>query len=69
MHRPVFARQNSEGFVYRVEAGGGQAVRVPVVYGAVSVNTIEIRSGLAVGDKVILSDMTGVKEVERVNLK
>jgi len=33
------------------------------------VNTIEVRSGLQVGDKVILSDMKAYDNVDRVTLK
>ena len=35
---------------------GGQAVRVSVEIGSESVNTVEVRKGLQVGDTVILSD-------------
>jgi HlyD family secretion protein len=43
-------------------------VRVPVKLGRSSVSTIEIQSGLQVGDQVILSDMSQWDARERVKL-
>jgi hypothetical protein len=40
-----------------------------VQFGAVSVNVIEVRSGLVPGDKIILSDMSQYKDAERITLK
>jgi multidrug resistance efflux pump len=48
--------------------GGSEAERVRVDLGRSSVNTIEIVRGLAVGDVVILSDMSRWDAVERVRL-
>ena len=48
---------------------GSEAVRVNVVLGRSSVNTIEIRDGLKVGDKVILSDMSQWDNFDRIRLK
>jgi beta-lactamase regulating signal transducer with metallopeptidase domain len=67
--RSVSARADSEGYLYRVEPGGNQAVRVKVVFGKSSVNQIEIRSGLQPGDRVILSDIKGAEYAQRVYLK
>lgn len=41
-------------FVYVVH--GGEATRAPVALGAASVSEIEVRSGLAAGDRVVISD-------------
>jgi multidrug efflux pump subunit AcrA (membrane-fusion protein) len=67
--RPVFGKPEGTGTVYRIEPDGQHAVPVPVVYGKSSVNTIEIRSGLAPGDKVILSDMSAYEGPRRITLK
>ncbi|HKA01677.1 MAG TPA: M56 family metallopeptidase [Candidatus Solibacter sp.] len=67
--RPVFGSAESSGTLYRIEPDGQHAVPVPVVYGKSSVNTIEIRSGLAPGDKVILSDMSAYEQARPVKLK
>jgi beta-lactamase regulating signal transducer with metallopeptidase domain len=67
--RPVFGRAESEGILYRLEPGGAQAAPVKVQFGAASINTIEIRSGLRPGDKIILSDLSAFAGAERINLK
>lgn len=41
---------------------GARAVRVPVELGAASVSEIEVRRGLAPGDRVIISDMRDYRE-------
>jgi HlyD family secretion protein len=59
------AFQDSETrFVYVVRED--DAVRVPVEYGAAAIGEIEIRSGLAVGDVLVLSDMREYDNAERV---
>lgn len=52
--RPVRAQENSGGSLFRIE--GNKAARVKVTFGRASASAIEIRSGLAVGDEVIVSD-------------
>jgi HlyD family secretion protein len=51
-------------FVYVVR--DGEAVRVPVEYGAPAIGEIEIRGGLGVGDVVVLSDMRDYKDAPSV---
>lgn len=67
--RPVLANADSEGTLYKLEPDGKQAVRVKVRFGRTSVNQIEIRSGLQPGDKVIVSDVTSFRGLDRINLK
>jgi multidrug efflux pump subunit AcrA (membrane-fusion protein) len=67
--RPASGRAEEEGFLFRVEPDGKQAVRTQVTLGRAAVNQIEIRSGLRPGERVILSDMSKYKDAERVNLK
>ena len=67
--RPVFAQPNGYDVLYKLEPDGQHAVAVAVQYGRVSVNAIEVRSGLVPGDKVILSDMRRYTKVNRVQLK
>ncbi len=55
--------------LFRVEANGDEAIRVPVEIGRVSVNAIEILRGLAPGDRLIVSDMTPYVNVNRVRIK
>ena len=66
--RPVFAQPNSPGTLYRIDADGKGAERVPVKFGRASVNAIEITDGLRDGDRVILSDMSAHDQYPRVKL-
>jgi len=67
--RPVHGDPHSTVGLFKLVNGGSEAVRVPVEIGSESVNTIEIRKGLAVGDTIILSDMSASDNYDRVELK
>jgi len=67
--RPVHGDANSTVGLFKLVDGAAEAVRVPVEIGSESVNTIEIRKGLSVGDTVILSDMSNWDNYDRVELK
>ena len=67
--RPAFGASSGRVGLFRLVDGGRYAIRVPVELGRTSVNTVEILSGLAVGDQVILSDMTQYAAVDRVRIK
>ena len=67
--RPVFAQSNSRLMLFKLEPDGQTAKKVPVQFGAASVNLIEIKSGLQPGDKVILSDMSPYDGVAAVVLR
>ncbi len=68
MGRPVFGQADSKVSLFKVEPDGKYANRVQVTLGRASVNTIEIRQGLKVGDRVILSDMSAWDAYERIKL-
>jgi HlyD family secretion protein len=55
--------------IFKLDENGTDAMRVNVKLGRSSVNTIEIVSGLKVGDKVILSDMSAWDNFDRIRLK
>ena len=67
--RPVHGDADSTVGLFKLIDGGSEAVRVPVGIGSESVNTVEIRQGLNVGDSVILSDMSAWDNYDRVELK
>ena len=67
--RPVHGDENSKVGLFKLSDDGKQAVRIPVELGRVSVSAVEIRSGLKVGDQVILSDMSADDNYDRVELK
>ncbi len=45
---------------------GGRALRVPVTLGAASVGEIEVLSGLAAGDSIVISDMRDANQASEV---
>ena len=67
--RPVNAQSEGSMSLFMIVEGQNAAVRVPVQLGRCSVNSIEIREGLEVGDQVILTDMSKWDEYDRVRLK
>jgi HlyD family secretion protein len=67
--RPVNGQPESKIGIFKLVDDGSEAVRVNIVLGRSSVNTIEIRDGLKVGDKVILSDMSQWDAFDRIRLK
>ncbi|WP_310571117.1 HlyD family efflux transporter periplasmic adaptor subunit [Gemmatimonas sp.] len=67
--RPASSAGSGTTSVFRLEADGATAVRVPVTLGRSSVNTIEILNGLSVGDRIILSDMSSYANVNRVRIR
>ncbi len=69
MGRPVYGQPFSTITLFRVNADGKEALRVPVKLGRASVNSIEVVEGLKVGDKVILSDMSQYDTHNRIRLQ
>ena len=69
MGRPSVGQANSKIELFKVSEDGETARRVPVELGRTSVNTVEIVSGLQVGDKVILTDTAAQDGVPVIRLK
>ena len=67
VERPTSGQADSTISLFKTMPNG-EAVRVQVRLGRVSVNTVEVLEGLQVGDKVILSDMSNWDAVDRVRL-
>ena len=67
--RPVGARENSNGQLFKLDGNGQYADRVAVRYGRSAINSMEILEGLSPGDRVILSDMTRWEHVDRIRLR
>ena len=65
--RPSFGQANSLVGMFRLTEEG-EAVRIPVRLGQTSVSTIQIVDGLAVGDTVILSDMSQWDAFDRIRI-
>ena len=67
--RPAFGQENSTISLFKLDANGNGATRVPVKVGRASVNAIQILDGLKEGDTVILSDMSRWDNVDRIRLE
>jgi HlyD family secretion protein len=66
--RPVFGQQDSTVQLFKLEPDARYANKVKVTFGRSSVNTIEVKDGLKVGDRVILSDMSAYDNYDRIKL-
>ncbi|HEY9225179.1 MAG TPA: HlyD family efflux transporter periplasmic adaptor subunit [Gemmatimonadaceae bacterium] len=67
--RPGFGQAESSVGIFKVDRNKGEATRVTVQLGRASVNTIEVKQGLQVGDSVIISDMSQFDATNRVRIK
>ncbi|HYC92581.1 MAG TPA: HlyD family efflux transporter periplasmic adaptor subunit [Thermoanaerobaculia bacterium] len=65
--RPVRAQENASGTVFRVR--GDRAERVKVDFGRASATSIEVRSGLAPGDRVIVSDDSSYDKYDEIKIQ
>ncbi len=68
MERPVSGDPETTVGLFKIDPDGSGASRVQVKLGRTSVSTVEIRSGLQVGDRVILSDMGQYDSHNRIRL-
>lgn len=67
--RPVYGQAYNTIGLFCVEADGIHATRRQVTLGALSVTTVEIKSGLTLGEQVILSDTSAFDDVDRIRLR
>lgn len=66
--RPAASEGTSQLRLFKLDAGGAEAIRIPVTFGRRSINAVEVLGGLAAGDRVILSDMSRWDGNDRVRL-
>lgn len=67
--RPAYGSAESTVGLFKVSDDGKEATLTNVKLGRASVNTVEVLQGLAVGDSVIISDMSQWDNVSRIRLK
>jgi len=67
--RPALGGSETTQRLFRLDADGHSAVRVPVKLGRASFDAVEVVSGLREGDRVILSEMSNWDHVDRVRLR
>jgi HlyD family secretion protein len=65
---PVYGQENAAVQLFKLEPDGKYANKVKVTFGRRSVSYIEVKSGLNVGDRVILSDMSTYDSYDRIKL-
>ena len=68
IQRPAFGQENSTITLFKVTPDGTHAERTKVTFGRQAVVTMEIREGLNVGDRVIVSDTSAYDNVDRIRL-
>jgi multidrug efflux pump subunit AcrA (membrane-fusion protein) len=66
--RPAYGQAENTVGLFKLEPDGRTAVRANVKLGRASVNQIEVRAGLAAGDRVIISDMTTYDNAIKVRI-
>ena len=67
--RPAYGSAESTVGLFKISENGSEATLVTVRLGRASVNTVEVLNGLAVGDSVIISDMSQWDNQTRIRLK
>jgi HlyD family secretion protein len=67
--RPSLGQEQSTVGLFKITNEAGDATRVQVALGKSSVNAIEVKSGLDVGDQVVLSDMSAWDAFPKVRLR
>jgi HlyD family secretion protein len=65
--RPVHARENARASLFKI--AGDEAQRIEVTFGRASAEHIEIVSGLAAGDQILVSDTTSHERFDRLALE
>src|SRR5262249_35787053 len=68
LQRPAFGREGDVSSLFKLEEDGANARRAVVKVGKAGIPVVEILEGLNVGDKVIISDMSGYEGVNTIRL-
>ncbi len=68
VQRPVFGRENATTGVFKFDSDNKFAHRVPVQFGKTSVNSIQVVSGLNVGDAIILSETSNYDNYDKIRI-
>ncbi|MDT0596308.1 efflux RND transporter periplasmic adaptor subunit [Glaciecola petra] len=68
IQRPMFAKSYGESYVYLVNESGKHASKHKVTFGQASNNFIEIKSGLAKDQKVIVSDVSAWEMHQQIRI-
>lgn len=66
--RPMFANEHSEAFAYVLTEEGNQADKVSIHFGQTSTQYIQVTSGLALGNNIIISDVSAWEKQQSINV-
>ena len=66
--RPIFSQRQSNTTIYKLNQDGNLAQRTQVKLGKGSINQIQVIEGLAVGDRVIISDSSSWQKYQKVRI-
>lgn len=67
--RPALAEPGRTASLFKLEGPSGEATKVAVELGRASADTIEIKGGLAAGDRVVLSGTTQLEAEKRIRIR
>ncbi len=66
--RPIFSQRQSNATLYKLNDDGNLAERIQVKLGKGSINQIQVIEGLAVGDRVIVSDSSSWQKYQKIRI-
>lgn len=67
--RPSYGTAPGNVGLWVLSADGKEATLIPVELGSASVSAVQVRRGLTVGQKVIISDMSQYEDASRIRIK
>jgi HlyD family secretion protein len=67
--RPSYGTAPGKVGIWKLSSDGSEATMVPVDLGSASVSAVQVLRGLAVGDKIIISDMSQYEDATRIRIK
>jgi HlyD family secretion protein len=67
--RPSYGTAPGNVGIWKLTPDGKEATMIPVELGSASVSAVQVKRGLAVGDKIIISDMSQIQDAQRIRIK
>jgi len=67
--RPSYGSAPGTVGLWKLSPDGNEATLVSVELGSASVSAVQVKRGLAVGDKIIISDMSQYEDASRLRIK
>jgi HlyD family secretion protein len=66
--RPMFVKSHAEAYVYLLEENGNIANKQVVTFGKASTTFIEVKTGLSVGQSIIVSDVSAWEQHQQIRI-